>query len=142
MLEVGAYHPAWGNIHLGPTNALAAHTLLGGGPLLPVHWGTFNLALHPWDEPAETLLQLAPKTGARLLMPRLGEPIEPAHERKLDTWWRGVDASAPQAAPAARCACPKPCPGRPTRLRSGQVEHQDFGLGALVDLRAAARPTV
>ncbi len=67
MLEVGAHHPAWGNIHLGPTNALAAHTLLGGGPLLPVHWGTFNLALHPWDEPAETLLQLAPKTCARLL---------------------------------------------------------------------------
>ena len=55
MLEVGAFHPAWGNIHLGPANALAAHALLGGGPLLPVHWGTFNLALHPWDEPAETL---------------------------------------------------------------------------------------
>ena len=61
MLEVGAWHPAWGNIHLGPANALAAHTLLGGGPLLPVHWGTFNLALHPWDEPAETLLELAPQ---------------------------------------------------------------------------------
>ena len=80
MLEVGAFHPAWGNIHLGPANALAAHALLGGGPLLPVHWGTFNLALHPWDEPVETLLQLAPKTAARLILPRLGEPVEPAHD--------------------------------------------------------------
>ncbi len=62
MLEIGAFHPAWGGIHLGPENALAAHGLLGGGPLLPIHWGTFNLALHPWDDPVETLLRLAPQT--------------------------------------------------------------------------------
>jgi len=24
MLEVGAFHPAWGDIHLGPENALKA----------------------------------------------------------------------------------------------------------------------
>src|SRR4030095_5702161 len=29
MLEVGAFHPAWGDIHLGPKNALQAFTLLG-----------------------------------------------------------------------------------------------------------------
>jgi L-ascorbate metabolism protein UlaG (beta-lactamase superfamily) len=91
LLEVGAFHPAWGNIHLGPENALAAHTLLGGGPLLPIHWGTFNLALHPWDEPVETLLRLAPGSDARLLLPRLGEAVEPAQEHRLETWWRGVD---------------------------------------------------
>ena len=44
MLEVGAFHPAWGDIHLGPENALEALALLGGGAFLPVHWGTFNLA--------------------------------------------------------------------------------------------------
>ena len=92
MLEIGAFHPAWNSIHLGPENALAAHALLGGGPLLPIHWGTFNLALHPWDEPVETLLRLAPKSGARLLLPRLGEAIEPAHDWPIQTWWRGVDA--------------------------------------------------
>jgi len=113
MLEVGAHHPAWGNIHLGPANALAAHTLLGGGPLLPVHWGTFNLALHPWDEPAETLIQLAPKTGARLLMPRLGEPIEPAHERILETWWRGVDSSASASRATGAVRMPKAMPWPP-----------------------------
>jgi L-ascorbate metabolism protein UlaG (beta-lactamase superfamily) len=92
MLEIGAFHPAWSGIHLGPENALAAHALLGGGPLLPIHWGTFNLALHPWDEPVETLLRLAPKSGARLLLPRLGQPIEPVHDTPLTPWWRAVDA--------------------------------------------------
>lgn len=39
MLEVGAFHPAWGHIHLGPENALEAWELLGRSAFLPVHWG-------------------------------------------------------------------------------------------------------
>ncbi len=91
MLEVGAFHPSWGDIHLGPDNALKAWQLLGGGAFLPVHWGTFNLALHDWDQPAETLLELAPKLGAQLLMPRLGEAVEPAHGEPATPWWRAAD---------------------------------------------------
>jgi L-ascorbate metabolism protein UlaG (beta-lactamase superfamily) len=103
MLEVGAFHPAWGDIHLGPENALEAHRLLGGSAFLPVHWGTFALAMHAWDQPAEVLLALGPKKGANLLMPRLGEPVEPAHEHRLAAWWRGVDVG-----PAAQPAMPLP----------------------------------
>jgi L-ascorbate metabolism protein UlaG (beta-lactamase superfamily) len=92
MLEVGAFHPSWGDIHLGPANALAAHALLGGGAFLPVHWGTFCLAMHAWDEPAETLLAMAPERGVQLVMPRLGEAVEPAHAQAPVPWWRGVDS--------------------------------------------------
>jgi len=95
MLEVGAYHPAWGDIHFGPENALAALSLLGGGALLPVHWGTFSLAMHAWDEPAETLLRLGAAYGAQLLMPKLGEPMEPTHVDRVLPWWRGVDLAEP-----------------------------------------------
>ena len=91
MVEVGAFHPSWGDIHLGPENALKALKLLGGGAFLPVHWGTFSLALHEWDQPAETLLALGPEQGARLLMPHLGQAVEPAHEHTVVPWWRGVD---------------------------------------------------
>jgi L-ascorbate metabolism protein UlaG (beta-lactamase superfamily) len=92
MLEVGAFHPSWGDIHLCPANALAAHALLGGGAFLPVHWGTFCLAMHAWDEPAETLLAMAPERGVQLVMPRLGEAVEPAHAQAPVPWWRGVDS--------------------------------------------------
>ncbi len=92
MLEVGAYHPAWGDIHLGPDNALTALELLGGGRFLPVHWGTFNLALHAWDQPAERLLEIAAQRGAELLMPRLGEAMEPAHADRVQPWWREISA--------------------------------------------------
>jgi L-ascorbate metabolism protein UlaG (beta-lactamase superfamily) len=94
MLEIGAWHPAWGDIHLGPENALSAFELLGGGTLLPVHWGTFDLALHAWDEPAETLLGLAASRGARVVTPLIGRPFEPAHVEAPNAWWRAVRGRA------------------------------------------------
>ena len=97
MLEVGAFHPSWGDIHLGPDNALEAHALLGGGALLPVHWGTFSLAMHAWDEPAETLLARAPARGVQLVMPRLGEPVEPVQVERVTPWWRSADAPPQEA---------------------------------------------
>ncbi len=90
MLEVGAFHPAWGDIHLGPAHALEALALLGGGAFMPVHWGTFALAMHDWDEPAEAVLDLGLRQGARLVMPRLGEPVEPAHAEAPTPWWRAA----------------------------------------------------
>ncbi len=91
MLEVGAFHPAWGDMHLGPENALKALNLLGGGPFLPIHWGTFALGMHPWDQPIESLFAQGSRCGAQLLMPRLGEPVEPASEPPITPWWRTVD---------------------------------------------------
>jgi L-ascorbate metabolism protein UlaG (beta-lactamase superfamily) len=114
MLEVGAFHPAWGDIHLGPENALEAHAALCGKTLLPVHWGTFNLALHAWDEPAETLLRLAPSRGSELLMPRLGEPVEPPRAEQPEPWWRAAGGSETPPVPeseqlqAAEAAVPWP----------------------------------
>lgn len=90
MLEIGAFHPSWGTIHLGPENALAALDLLGGGSFLPVHWGTFNLAIHAWDEPAETLVELSSKKNIELAMPRLGAPVEPSRMDRVDPWWRAI----------------------------------------------------
>jgi len=100
MLEVGAFHPAWGHIHLGPQHALEAWELLGRSAFLPVHWGTFSLAMHAWDEPAETLLALAPKLDVPLVMPQLGEPVEPSRVERPDPWWRSVERAPAPAAPA------------------------------------------
>lgn len=90
MLEIGAYHPAWGTIHLGPAHALDAFAMLGGGTLLPVHWGTFSLGFHAWDAPGEELLALAPARNAHIITPRLGAPFEPTQLDGPTPWWRGL----------------------------------------------------
>ncbi|MEK8031002.1 MBL fold metallo-hydrolase [Ideonella sp. DXS29W] len=111
MLEVGAFHPSWGDIHLGPDNALKAWQLLGGGPFLPIHWGTFALALHPWDEPAETLLARAPGLQVPLVMPRLGEPVEPSRAETVSPWWRAADAGGTaHASPTPAIKLPRELP--------------------------------
>ncbi|HLX24396.1 MAG TPA: MBL fold metallo-hydrolase [Usitatibacter sp.] len=100
MLEVGAFHPAWGDIHLGPDNALKAHAMLGGA-FLPVHWGTFSLSTHAWDQPAEVLFDKGPASGVQLVMPQLGEAVEPAHVDRVVPWWRRVGALDHPVAPEA-----------------------------------------
>ena len=55
--------------------------------------------MHAWDQPAEVLLELGPKAGARLVMPRLGEPIEPAYAKGVEPWWRVVDTTAREPKP-------------------------------------------
>ena len=110
ILEVGAFHPAWGDIHLGPDHALQALRLLGNPPLLPVHWGTFALAMHDWDQPAERLLELAPQTGAQLIMPRLGEAVEPGFAEDVKPWWRGIEGAAGGNAGVAPAELPEAAP--------------------------------
>ncbi|MCC7070324.1 MAG: MBL fold metallo-hydrolase [Deltaproteobacteria bacterium] len=90
LFEIGAYHPAWGDIHLGPDAAYQAFLQSNARALLPVHWGTFDLALHEWQEPAETLFTRAQSDGAALWTPLLGEPIDVAGgaARPARPWWR------------------------------------------------------
>ncbi len=90
LLEIGAHHPAWGTIHLGPENALVAHADLSGQLLLPIHWGAFNLAIHPWDEPIEKLFETASASGARVALPRLGEQVLASAPPGPTPWWRAA----------------------------------------------------
>lgn len=95
MLQIGAYSPEyWPDIHMTPEEGVRAHLdLASGSPasvLLPIHWGTFNLALHPWDEPAERTVSSAAAEGVRVAVPRPGESFEPAGELPSAPWWQAV----------------------------------------------------
>lgn len=87
MLEIGAADPEWADIHLGPDNALAAHRLLGGGPLLPLHWGTFNLAFHAWRQPVQRLIEAA-GPEVTLLLPAPGQRVDAAAGPLASGWWK------------------------------------------------------
>ncbi|MCU0701986.1 MAG: MBL fold metallo-hydrolase [Myxococcaceae bacterium] len=90
LLEIGQWHPAWGAIHLGPQGALEAHAMLSAKHLIPIHWATFELGLHAWNEPPETLVTQAEKTNTSVVTPRLGQPIEPLAGEVGSRWWRAL----------------------------------------------------
>ena len=72
MLEIGAYNENWEAIHMGPENAVQATIDLRKPMLLPIHWGTFNLAMHTWQEPVERLIKAATLKGVQLILPKPG----------------------------------------------------------------------
>ncbi|OQR59881.1 MBL fold metallo-hydrolase [Streptomyces maremycinicus] len=100
MIQIGAYSDFWPDIHMTPEEGMRAHLDLQGGPggvMLPIHWGTFNLATHAWTDPGEGTLAAAGAVGARAALPRPGEPFEPGAEAVPgEPWWREV-ALAPAA---------------------------------------------
>jgi len=88
MLEIGAYGDGWPDIHMGPANATDAHLMLRGKVMMPIHWGTFNLALHNWKEPVERLLQLAQAKNITLFLPKPGKPTEVTGGYNSEWWSR------------------------------------------------------
>ena len=93
MLEIGAFHPLWAEIHLGPGGAAEAYRQMGGpdkaGPLLPIHWGLFNLALHGWRQPIQELSAIADREGWNLWLPTPGEPTEVVTGKPPSSaWWK------------------------------------------------------
>jgi len=90
MLEIGAFHELWKDIHMGPDGAAQAYAALGGperaGLLMPIHWGLFNLALHGWRQPIERLTELASQSRWPLFAPEPGQPTEVAEVQS--NWWR------------------------------------------------------
>ena len=87
MLEIGAYNINWQSIHMGPENAIQATIDLGKPLLLPIHWGTFNLAMHSWTEPVERLLKEAEKKGVSLIIPAPGETHVVTKAAYNSQWW-------------------------------------------------------
>jgi L-ascorbate metabolism protein UlaG (beta-lactamase superfamily) len=86
MLEVGAYGEGWPDIHMGPEKATQAHLALRGKVMMPIHWGTFNLALHPWREPVELVQQYAKEKNITLFLPKPGVPTE-VNGAYNSQWW-------------------------------------------------------
>jgi L-ascorbate metabolism protein UlaG (beta-lactamase superfamily) len=88
FIQVGAYSPYWPDIHMTPEEGVDTHRAVRGGLLVPVHWGTFNLAMHSWSEPVERLLTAA--GDVQVAVPRPGELLTVADAPDPDGWWRDI----------------------------------------------------
>lgn len=76
----------WG--HMQARHTMQAFMDLGAEQLFPVHWSTFELFAHKWDEPMTDLIEEAKVTGARLVTPMVGETLELNDEINTSFWWK------------------------------------------------------
>lgn len=90
LMQIGAYNVAWPDVHMTPEEGVQAHRDVGGGLVVPVHWGTFNLAPHPWAEPPQRLRTAAAEHGVRVAVPRPGERVVVAEAGEPDDWWSAI----------------------------------------------------
>ena len=92
FIKIGAYGPgaSWVDIHMPPEQAVQAHRDVRAKRLFPVHWSTFNLAYHAWDEPIRRTAAEARRTGVALVTPRLGEWVDADREFRSTPWWEAV----------------------------------------------------
>ncbi len=92
LISSGAYSSAWPLIHMTPEDVVQAHVDVRGQLLLPIHWGTFNLAFHDWNEPAERAFLAAAERSVPIVVPRPGQMVEPSRvtDSPLELWWRGA----------------------------------------------------
>ncbi len=88
LMPIGGYDKRWAAIHLTPEEAVEAHRCLAGKVILPIHWGSFKLAFHAWNEPPERLLAAAKLSGIRLVIPRQGEFVLSGPLPEVKPWWR------------------------------------------------------
>lgn len=91
MLECGQYDAQWPFIHMLPEQTVQASIDLKASVLLPVHWGKFTLALHPWRDPIRRATQEAEKRNVTMTTPLIGEPIYFGGELPSTKWWEHVE---------------------------------------------------
>jgi len=87
FIECGAYGEGWPKVHMFPEQTVQAHLDLKGKVLHPIHWGTFNLAMHPWYEPMARLTTAANSKNVKTATPIVGETTVFAGRIPSARWW-------------------------------------------------------
>jgi len=90
LLECGAYNELWTSIHMMPEQTAQAAVDVKARVLMPIHWGKFSLAMHPWKEPIERLTKRAGELGVPLLTPMIGRTVINADLAASERWWEGL----------------------------------------------------
>lgn len=88
LMETGAYDKRWPYVHMHPQQTVQAHRDLLGRWLLPIHNGTFDLAMHAWQDPFDQVLHHAATSSVQVATPMIGERIDIVRPHPGNRWWR------------------------------------------------------
>ncbi|GLB47647.1 MBL fold metallo-hydrolase [Neptunitalea lumnitzerae] len=87
LLECGQYDDFWPYIHMKPEETLQAAEDIKAAKLIPVHWGKFTLANHPWNESISRITSAAENSNIQLITPKIGEIVDLSGAKVFENWW-------------------------------------------------------
>lgn len=92
FIETGQYNEKWKEVHMLPEEAAQAYFDLKAKKYIPVHWCMFELAMHPWFQPAADIAKEADLSRIDLVTPMLGEIVTLDNKLKTGRWWEPLVA--------------------------------------------------
>ncbi len=91
LMDSGQYDQAWANVHMNPEESVTSSKVLHAKVAMPIHWGSFVLANHPWDDPVESFTTYAEKKNLEVITPKIGETVQWNHyENYQEKWWKSI----------------------------------------------------
>lgn len=88
MLECGQYDQRWESIHMIPEQTAQAALDIEAKMMMPIHWGSFALALHSWDDPVQRVTKKAKELNVPVIIPQIGEQFLLNNPVLADNnWW-------------------------------------------------------
>ena len=88
IAECGQYDNAWAKIHMFPEETVKAGLDTQTKWLIPVHWGTFCICNHAWDDSIKRVTAAASENGLSLATPRIGQTVKYDEiESYNEAWW-------------------------------------------------------
>ncbi len=92
IAECGQYDPAWARIHMFPEETVQAGLDAGAAWLIPVHWGSFCICNHAWDDPIRRVTAAAEAEGLPLAAPQIGRTLAFADIASCtERWWEAYE---------------------------------------------------
>ncbi|KLV04673.1 beta-lactamase [Photobacterium aquae] len=88
----GKGYPVEGWGHMQAAHTLQAHLDVRGDKLFPVHWSTYELFLHRWDEPVNDLIEEAELHDVALVTPLIGQSLDLSMPVNTAYWWRAQES--------------------------------------------------
>ncbi|MGF1757609.1 MBL fold metallo-hydrolase [Photobacterium sagamiensis] len=86
-VKEGSGYPVEGWGHMQAAHTMQAHLDVRAEKLFPVHWSTYELFLHRWDEPVNDLIEEANSYNVELVTPKVGESLDFSQPVRTAYWW-------------------------------------------------------
>lgn len=90
--ECGQYNDLWRINHMFPKESAQAAIDVRARYAIPIHWGGFTLAMHPWKEPVEHFTEYIKDASVQLCVPQIGAIVEYGKEdEETNDWHMSLD---------------------------------------------------